>query len=122
MPGLVVDRYGGCLVMTIGTAGVEKWRETIIELLRELLAPVGIYERSEGRSRQLEGLSDRIGPAAGEVPERVEIRENGLCFEVDLLADRPVAFRMNLVTVEVTYPVQGKDYTLRLSTLVNPNQ
>ncbi len=92
MPGLVVDRYGGCLVMTIGTAGVEKWRETIIELLRELLAPVGIYERSEGRSRQLEGLSDRIGPAAGEVPERVEIRENGLCFEVDLLAGQKTGF------------------------------
>ena len=29
---------------------------------------------------------------------------------------------MNLVTVEVTYPVQGRDFTIRLSTLVNPNQ
>ncbi len=92
MPGLVVDRYGGCLVMTIGTAGMEKWRETVIELFLEILAPVGIYERSEGRSRQLEGLSDRIGPAAGEVPERVEIRENGLCFEVDLLAGQKTGF------------------------------
>ncbi len=26
MPGLVVDRYGSYLVMTIGTAGMEKWR------------------------------------------------------------------------------------------------
>ena len=92
MPGLVVDRYGSYLVMTIGTAGMEKWRETVIELLLEILAPAGIYERSEGRSRQLEGLSDRIGPAAGEVPETVEIRENGLRFEVDLLAGQKTGF------------------------------
>jgi 23S rRNA (cytosine1962-C5)-methyltransferase len=92
MPGLVVDRYGGCLVMTIGTAGLERWRETVIELFLEILAPVGIYERSEGRSRQLEGLSDRIGPAAREIPETVAITENGLCFEVDLLAGQKTGF------------------------------
>src|SRR4030065_260820 len=48
---VVCDRYGGCLVMTIGTAGMEKWRETFIGLLAEAVGPVGIYERSEGRSR-----------------------------------------------------------------------
>ncbi len=92
MPGLVVDRYGNYLVMTIGTAGMEKWREIVIGLFQEILAPAGIYERSEGRSRQLEGLSERIGPAAGEVPERVEIRENGLRFEVDLRAGQKTGF------------------------------
>jgi 23S rRNA (cytosine1962-C5)-methyltransferase len=92
MPGLVVDRYGGSLVMTIGTAGMERWREIVIGLFVEILAPAGIYERSEGRSRQVEGLSDRIGTAAGEVPERVEIRENGLRFEVDLHAGQKTGF------------------------------
>jgi 23S rRNA (cytosine1962-C5)-methyltransferase len=92
MPGLVVDRYGGFLVMTIGTAGMEKWRDTLIELFLEILSPTGIYERSEGRSRQLEGLSDRIGPAAGDVPASVEIRENGLRFEVDLLTGQKTGF------------------------------
>jgi 23S rRNA (cytosine1962-C5)-methyltransferase len=92
MPGLVVDRYGGCLVMTIGTAGMEKWRDTLIELFLEIMAPVGIHERSEGRSRQLERLSDRTGPAAGDVPGSVEIRENGLRFEVDLLAGQKTGF------------------------------
>jgi len=92
LPGLVCDCYGPWLVMTIGTAGMEKWRETLIGLLQELLAPAGIYERSEGRSRQLEGLSDRIGTAAGDVPERVEILENGLRFEVDLLAGQKTGF------------------------------
>lgn len=92
MPGLVCDRYGGYLVMTIGTAGMEKWREVVIGLLLEILSPAGIFERSEGRSRQLEGLSDRIVSVAGDVPEGVEIRENGLCFEVDPLAGQKTGF------------------------------
>jgi 23S rRNA (cytosine1962-C5)-methyltransferase len=92
IPGLVVDRYGGCLVFGIGTAGVERWRETLIGLLLEA-GPSGIYERSEGRSRQLEGLPDRIGPAAGEIPAAaVEIMENGLRFEVDLITGQKTGF------------------------------
>ena len=92
MPGLVCDSYGSWLVMTIGTAGMEKWRETVIGLLQEMMAPVGIYERSEGRSRQLEGLPARIGLVVGDVPERVEITENGLHFEVDLLTGQKTGF------------------------------
>ena len=92
MPGLVCDLYGGCLVMTIGTAGMERWRETLIGLLAEAVGPGGIYERSEGRSRQLEGLTDRIGPAWGEIPAAVEISENGLRFEVDPIAGQKTGF------------------------------
>jgi 23S rRNA (cytosine1962-C5)-methyltransferase len=92
IPGLVVDRYGGCLVFSIGTAGADRWREILIGLLLEAVGPVGIYERSEGRSRQLEGLSDRIGPAAGEIPAAVEIVENGLRFEVDPITGQKTGF------------------------------
>jgi 23S rRNA (cytosine1962-C5)-methyltransferase len=80
------------LVASIGTAGIEKWREILIGLLSEAVGPAGIYERSEGRSRQLEGLSDRIGPAAGEVPAAAEITENGLRFEVDLITGQKTGF------------------------------
>ena len=92
MPGLICDFYGRWLVMSIGTAGMEKWQVTVTGILQEILTPVGIYERSEGRSRQLEGLPDRIGPAAGDVPERVEITENGLHFEVDLRTGQKTGF------------------------------
>jgi 23S rRNA (cytosine1962-C5)-methyltransferase len=92
MPGLVVDRYAGWLVMTIGTAGMERWRETIVGILTGLLEPQGIYERSEGRSRQLEGLVDRVGTAAGEAPGMAEITENGLRFEVDLVGGQKTGF------------------------------
>lgn len=92
MPGLVCDRYGGYLVMTIGTAGMEKWREVVTGILLEIAAPIGILERSEGRSRQLEGLPDRIGPVSGDVPETVMIEENGLRFEVDLITGQKTGF------------------------------
>jgi 23S rRNA (cytosine1962-C5)-methyltransferase len=92
MPGLIVDCYGNYLVMTIGTAGMERWRETVVGLLTELLAPAGIHERSEGRSRQLEGLADRIGTAVGQIPETAEIVENGLRFEVDLITGQKTGF------------------------------
>jgi len=92
MPGLVVDRYGSFLVFSIGTAGMEKWRETLIGHLAAAVGSVGIYERSEGRSRQLEGLSNRIGPAAGDVPAATKIAENGLRFEVDLIAGQKTGF------------------------------
>jgi 23S rRNA (cytosine1962-C5)-methyltransferase len=92
MPGLVVDRYGGFLVFGIGTAGMEKWRDTLIGHLSDAVGSAGIYERSEGRSRQLEGMSNRIGPAAGDVPAATEIAENGLRFEVDLIAGQKTGF------------------------------
>ncbi len=38
------------------------------------------------------GFPDRIGPAAGEVPETVEITENGLRFEVDLITGQKTGF------------------------------
>ncbi|MBU1184246.1 MAG: class I SAM-dependent rRNA methyltransferase [Proteobacteria bacterium] len=92
MPGLVVDRYRGYLVFSIGTAGMEKWRETLVGLMVEAVGPVGIYERSEGRSRQLEGLAERICPVVGEIPETAEITENGLRFVVDLITGQKTGF------------------------------
>lgn len=92
MPGLVVDRYGDYLAFSIQTAGIERWREAMIRLLSEATEPAGIYERSEGRARQLEGLSDRIGSVSGEIPAAVEITENALRFEVDLLTGQKTGF------------------------------
>ena len=92
LPGLVVDRYGDCLVFSVGTAGIERWREALIEILADETGAKTIYERSEGRSRKLEGLTDRIGPASGEAPEAMDILENGLRFEVDIQAGQKTGF------------------------------
>ncbi len=93
MPGLIVDRYGDDLVISIATAGIEKYRNAILNQLQRVCDPERIYERSEGRARQREGLEDRIGPAGGSLPEAsLMITENHLRFEVDIIAGQKTGF------------------------------
>lgn len=93
MPGLVVDGYGDDLVMAIGTAGMEKNRDAVIDALRRICRPARIYERSDGRARRREGLEDRVGPVVGGLPARpLTVTENHLRFEVDVIAGQKTGF------------------------------
>lgn len=82
LPGLVVDRYGDVLVAQITTAGMEAVREAIVDALVKVLKPSGILLRNDTASRGLEGLEQGIELAFGEVPEEVELIENGATFRV----------------------------------------
>ncbi|MDM7322674.1 MAG: class I SAM-dependent rRNA methyltransferase [Gammaproteobacteria bacterium] len=82
LPGLVVDRYGDVLVAQVTTAGMEAVREAIIEALVKVLRPAGILLRNDTLSRELEGLEKGIELAYGEVPEEVDVLENGATFRV----------------------------------------
>ena len=85
LPGLIVDRYGEYLVCQFLSAGAEAWRTTIVELLGELCAPRGIYERSEGGARHKEGLPSRRELLAGaEPPAALEIIAGGARLVVDI--------------------------------------
>ncbi|HVS16505.1 MAG TPA: class I SAM-dependent methyltransferase [Thermoanaerobaculia bacterium] len=85
LPGLVVDRYGGHLVCQFLSAGAERWRGTVVDILVERLAPIGIWERSDVDVRRKEGLEPRTGLLWGQAPpERVEVVEDGLRLLVDL--------------------------------------
>ena len=95
LPGLIVDRYGDVLVMQIGSAGPERWRETIADILQELCDPVCIYERSDSDSRGLEGLELRNGVLRGALPDSVEVVENGLRFNVDVAAGQKTGFYLD---------------------------
>ena len=95
LPGLVVDRYGDVLVVQIGGAGAERWRDTIVELLQELCAPACIYERSDSDARALEGLEVRNGVLRGALPECVEVVEHGLRFRVDVAAGQKTGFYLD---------------------------
>ena len=85
LPGLVVDRYADYLSAQFLSSGAEHWREPLARLLLELSGARGIFERSDVDVRRLEGLPERSGLLLGAAPpERIEIRENGLRFQVDL--------------------------------------
>jgi 23S rRNA (cytosine1962-C5)-methyltransferase len=95
LPGLIVDRYGDVLVLQIGSAGTERWRDTIADLLQELCKPACIYERSDSDSRTLEGMELRNGVLRGTLPDTVEVIENGLRFKVDVAAGQKTGFYLD---------------------------
>lgn len=95
LPGLVVDRYGDTLVMQASSAGAERWRDTLADLLLELTGTARIYERSDVAVRKLEGLPERVGPIRGGEPPELEIEENGLKFGVDVRAGHKTGFYLD---------------------------
>lgn len=95
LPGLIVDQYGDVLVMQVGSAGAEHWREAIADILQELCRPACIYERSDSDSRTLEGLELRCGVLRGILPEAVEVVEHGLRFGVDVAEGQKTGFYLD---------------------------
>jgi len=85
LPGLIVDRYGAVLVVQVATAGMERLRGEILAALNSLVEPDAIVLRNDMPARQLERLESYVEVAQGEVPDSVEIEENGTCFNVPLI-------------------------------------
>ena len=95
LPGLVVDQYGNTLVIQVGSAGAERWRNICADILQQLCNPACIYERSDSDSRGLEGLEPRNGVLRGVLPESVEVIEHGLRFKVDVAAGQKTGFYLD---------------------------
>ncbi len=95
LPGLIVDKYNDVLVMQLGSAGPEHWRDTLADILQELCAPVCIFERSDSDGRELEGLFPRSGILRGMLPKQVEVNENGLRFSVDVATGQKTGFYLD---------------------------
>lgn len=96
IPGLIVDRYADWVVCQFLSAGAEAWRETILNELESLLAPRGIYERSDSDIRLKEGLEPRKGLLRGEEPpDLVEIQESMTKYLVDLREGHKTGFYLD---------------------------
>lgn len=99
LPGLIVDRYAGWLVVQFLTLGMDRRRDAIVERLASRLASNGIrgiYERSDVDVRGKEGLSARTGILWGEAPpELIEVKENGQSFLVDLRTGHKTGFYLD---------------------------
>jgi 23S rRNA (cytosine1962-C5)-methyltransferase len=93
LPGLVVDRYADVLVAQFLAAGVERWREPILDALAELTGCEAIYERSDAETRKLEGMEPRVGFVRGNrKASRCPIIEYGLNFRVDVEQGQKTGF------------------------------
>jgi 23S rRNA (cytosine1962-C5)-methyltransferase len=84
LPSLIVDRYGDLLVVQTLSQGMDRHSAVVVEALTTLLRPAGILARNDARARKLEGLEQRVEVLAGEVPQSVEVTEQGIRYQVDL--------------------------------------
>jgi len=93
LPGLIVDRYADVLVAQFLAAGVERWRDPILDALVELTGCTAVYERSDAETRKLEGLEPRVGFVRGNrAAARCPIIEYGLNFKVDVEQGQKTGF------------------------------
>lgn len=86
LPGLIADRYGSVVVIQITSVAAERWHRAIIQTFSALPGVTCVYERSEGKDRQRDGLEDRCGLVFGELPEQLEAREGDEVYAVDVSA------------------------------------
>jgi len=85
LPGLVIDRFANVLSVQITTAGMERQKEPLLEVLVELIKPSAILLKNDNPQRELEGLSTESICAYGELPEQLIIEENNTQFKIDIL-------------------------------------
>ena len=99
LPGLTIDKYADVLVVECLALGMEPFKERIVNLLKEAMAEDeiiirGVYERSDAKERQKEGLprvKDYIGePFAN--PDSILIVENGVHYDVDVVNGQKTGF------------------------------
>lgn len=86
LPGLIVDRYRDWLVVQLLDQGMDRATPLITSALTGLLQPTGILARNDLAVRRKENLPEEITVLAGEVPDRVPVRMNGLTLYADLLS------------------------------------
>lgn len=97
LPGLVIDKYEDVLVVECLALGMEQFKETIVNFLKEILEEDGIkirgvYERSDANERTKEGLSKVKGFIGDAFDTNVEIVENGVYYMVDVANGQKTGF------------------------------
>ena len=92
LPGLVVDKFGGVLVVQVLSLGMELWKRELTDILVEVIRPEGIYERNDVPVRRPEGMQETTGLLYGDVPDRVPMVENGIVYAVDVKHGQKTGF------------------------------
>lgn len=84
LPALVIDKFGTVYVLQTQSAGMDKWKQTIAEILLEDFGATGVYERNDMTVRKLEGLEETKGYLSPAFPTAFIIDEEGVQFHIDI--------------------------------------
>lgn len=92
IPGLIVDKFDKYLSLQFRNEAVERFKQEIINALKKVYKPKGIYERSDVENRVIEGGEQQTGVIFGEIPEKVIMEDNGLKYIVDIIDGQKTGF------------------------------
>ena len=97
LPGLVVDKFADVLVVESLALGIDRFKEMIVDILKELMEADGIhirgvYERSDAKVREQEGMERYKGFIGEPFDTKVEIVENGVRYYVDVKDGQKTGF------------------------------
>jgi 23S rRNA (cytosine1962-C5)-methyltransferase len=95
LPGLIVDRYADTLSVQFLSAGTERWKATIADLLLKATGLTRLYERSDANVRGLEGLAPSVGWLRGDGPTELTIREHDWQLTVDVAEGHKTGFYLD---------------------------
>lgn len=89
MPGMVIDKFEDVLVVQSLALGIDRYKMQILDLLKEEMAKDGviirgIYERSDAKVREQEGMKREKGFLSDPFDTKVQITENGVKYIVDV--------------------------------------
>lgn len=97
LPGLVIDKYADVLVVESLALGIDRFKEKIVSMLKEIMAEDGftingVYERSDAPVRKKEGMFPHKGFIGEEFDTNVEIIENGVHYMIDVVNGQKTGF------------------------------
>ncbi len=95
LPGLIVDYYDNYLSVQINTAGIERFRNEIISVLIDEIKPKGIYEKSDRKAREKEGLETEEKLLYGTISDKLLLEENKIKFILDLKNSQKTGFYLD---------------------------
>jgi len=92
IPGLIIDKFDKYISIQFRNSGVEKFRQDIINAVKKVAKPKGIYERSDVENRTHEGVDQKTGIIYGDIPDRIIMEDNGLKYTVDIIDGQKTGF------------------------------
>lgn len=89
LPGLIIDKFNDILVFEIDTLGMDIRKKMLVEVVKEVFEEDdvlirGVYERSDARVRELEGLERVKGYLSEPFDTSIEVEENGVKLKVNI--------------------------------------
>ncbi len=94
LPGLVVDRYGDNVICSFDSAGVDRLKGKIVELINGFVRPKGIYEKANA-VREKEGLDVKNQMLFGQVDDEFIVVENCRKFKTYLKDSQKTGFYLD---------------------------